>query len=113
MSSRRITPLWLGSGLLLSVVVAGCRPAVPSEVSQGVASSPWFVDVTEESGLTFRHDPGPSGGYFLPQIMGSGAALFDYDNDGRLDVYLVQGAGPDWGSTNRLLHQEADGRFRD
>jgi hypothetical protein len=49
----------------------------------------------------------------MPQIMGSGAALLDYDNDGRLDVYLIQNGGPKSQSTNRLFHQEADGRFKD
>jgi hypothetical protein len=69
--------------------------------------------VTDEVGLDFRHDPGPVGRYFMPQIMGSGCALFDFDGDGRLDVYLVQDGGPDSGSTNRLYHQDPDGRFRD
>jgi hypothetical protein len=45
--------------------------------------------------------------------MGSGAALFDYDNDGRLDLYLLQNGGPASRSTNRLYHQEADGSFKD
>src|SRR5262249_49315869 len=38
---------------------------------------------------------------------------FDYDNDGRLDVYLLHNAGPESRSTNRLFHQEPDGTFRD
>src|SRR6202043_1598991 len=37
----------------------------------------------------------------------------DYDNDGRLDLYLLQGGGPDSPSTNQLYHQGADGRFTD
>jgi hypothetical protein len=49
----------------------------------------------------------------MPQIMGSGAALFDFDNDGRLDIYLLQNSGPDGNSTNRLYHQGPDGRFTD
>jgi hypothetical protein len=68
--------------------------------------------VTDELGLKFVHDAGPTGTYFMPQIIGSGAALFDYDNDGRLDIYLLQNGGPD-GPTNRLFHQGRDGRFTD
>ena len=61
-----------------------------------------FRDVTTDCGINFVHDAGPTGRYFLPQVMGSGAALFDFDSDGRLDVYLVQNGGPDSPSTNRL-----------
>jgi hypothetical protein len=49
----------------------------------------------------------------MPQSMGSGAALFDFENDGRLDIYLLQDGGPNSGSTNRLLHEGPDGRFTD
>jgi hypothetical protein len=78
-------------------------------------SAPWFLDVTRDVGLDFIHDAGPvpTGNYFMPQIMGSGAALFDFDGDGRLDIYLIQNGGPKSGSFNRLYHQEADGRFTD
>ncbi|HET9833018.1 MAG TPA: CRTAC1 family protein, partial [Vicinamibacterales bacterium] len=48
-----------------------------------------------------------------PQMLASGGALFDFDNDGRLDAYLVQHGGPQSRSTNRLFHQEANGTFRD
>src|SRR5262249_5535502 len=78
-----------------------------------VAGHPWFDDITNRVGLDFTHDSGPAGSYFMPQIMGSGAALFDFDNDDRLDIYLVNNAGPDSRSTNRLFHQESDGSFRD
>jgi hypothetical protein len=76
---------------------------------------PWFVDITEDSGLDFIHEVGsrPLESYFLPHLMGSGAAVFDYDGDGKLDLYLIQNGGPDSNATNRLFHQETDGRFKD
>ena len=55
------------------------------------ASTPIFEDVAVQAGLKFRHYNGMTGQFFLPEIMGAGAALFDFDNDGDLDVFLVQG----------------------
>ncbi len=54
-------------------------------------STPIFVESAAAAGLTFTHVNGATGNYFLPEIMGAGVALFDYDNDGDLDVFLVQG----------------------
>jgi hypothetical protein len=73
----------------------------------------WFEDVTERMGLHFHHNPGPVGDYFMPQQVGSGAALFDFNKDGRLDIYLLQNGGPNSQSHNQLYKQEAGGRFRD
>jgi hypothetical protein len=105
---------FLGISVCALLLLSGChRP--PAESDDGGTEGPaWFADITHESGLGFVHDPGPPPGkYFMPQIMGSGAALFDYDNDGRLDIYLVQNGGPRSGSRNRLFHQGPDGRFTD
>src|SRR6185503_388502 len=55
------------------------------------ASRPIFDDVSTAAGLNFRHHNGMTGKFYLPEIMGAGGALFDYDNDGDLDVFLVQG----------------------
>ena len=78
-----------------------------------VAVAPWFVEVSDEVGLRFMHDAGPGTNYFMPQLMGSGAALFDFDNDGLLDIYLIQNGGPGSPSTNRLFRQGRDGHFTD
>ncbi|HEV3144616.1 MAG TPA: CRTAC1 family protein [Gemmataceae bacterium] len=71
--------------------------------------------MTEELGLDFVHDigPMPPEKYFMPQMVGSGVAVFDFDNDGRMDLYFVQNGGPNSKSTNRLFRQTADGHFVD
>ncbi len=93
-------------------------------------SRPQFVDVAAEVGLAFEHVTGATGEFYFPEIMGSGCALFDYDSDGDLDVYAVQGSTlaaadhldpnpipspPPGGPTNRLfrndLHMEAGGAW--
>lgn len=97
----------------LALILLGCQSPRPTPPSEEPSGPVWFEDVTERSGLHFVHDAGPVGDFFMPQIMGSGAALFDFDGDGRLDVYLVHNGGPNSRSTNRLFHQEPNGRFTD
>jgi hypothetical protein len=104
---------WPRLAILLLAALPGCRGAEPPADGPAPTGPAWFEDVTRARGLTFSHNPGPINSYSLPQITGSGCALFDYDGDGRLDAYLVQNAGPDSGATNRLYHQEPDGTFRD
>ncbi len=96
----------------LTVVVWGLWPAAePPPVAP-----PWFADWTVDAGVHFVHDAGPlpgDGPYFVPQIMGSGAALLDFDGDGRLDLYLLTNGGSRSHSTNRLYRNMPDGTFAD
>jgi hypothetical protein len=94
---------------------------------QAVKNTPGnFVDITEASGVRFQHIATHTSKKYLLETMGSGVALFDYDNDGRLDIFLINGApltdptpkgtipqkpGPKY--WNRLFHQKSDGTFED
>jgi hypothetical protein len=95
----------------LSLVLLDCRKVSPD--ADETDAPPWLEDITERVGLDFIHDAGPvDGKYFLPQIVGSGAAVFDFDGDGLLDIYLLNNGGPH-GRPNQLFKQIPGGRFKD
>ena len=87
---------------------------------------PRFVDATAQSGIRFQCNGSPVSQKYLIETMPGGVAMFDYDGDGRLDLYFVNGAQLDdpmppgkqpdksdprfW---NRLYHNNGDGTFTD
>ncbi len=109
-------------GILLVVVggfvVGGCasKPSAP-ESAAGPTAEPagpaWFEDVTDRLGIHFTHDPGPVGPYPMPQIVGTGCAVFDCDGDGRLDLYFMHNVAPGSPSRNVLYRQRPNGTFED
>ncbi len=92
----------------------------------GTAAGPG-LDVVTPAGLDFRHANSPTSHKHLIEAMGGGVALLDYDNDGRLDIFLVNGgqltearpaSPPQFARSspkywNRLYHQNRDGGFTD
>ncbi len=101
-------------GLALALGACGGNGGAPREPSAG---QPWFREAARSSGLVFQHESGHGERYWMPEIMGGGAALFDMDGDGDLDAYLVQGGQLDPqdepAPTDRLFANDGRGRFTD
>lgn len=85
-----------------------------------------FTDITARSKINFKHLASPTVLKYLPETMGAGVGLIDYDNDGRLDIYFTNGAlieekmpkgkmpeKTDAKYWNRLYRQKEDGSFED
>jgi enediyne biosynthesis protein E4 len=103
--------LWMGSfpGLSRSAVASSpARSAGPIE----------FRDMTKQAGILFKHNSGAFGKKYLPETMGSGVCVLDYDNDGWQDILFVNSM--DWPghkggakSYPALYHNNKDGTFTD
>jgi len=104
-----------GSFAALAILFAlGCGGS-NDPVDPPVTNGAWFEDVTEKVGLRFQHEAGPlplDDHYFMPQLVGSGAAMLDMNNDGGVAIYLIQNGGPS-GPKNVLFQRQADGTFKD
>jgi len=81
------------------------------------AAAPWFVEEAAARGLAFEHRSGHAGRYLFPEVVCGGGALFDMDEDGDLDAYLVQSDGVLRAraerAPNRLFRNAGDGTFAD
>src|ERR1700676_4195114 len=119
-------------GLLAPFAIAQDTPkpavskASSTRTPDSLSNRAKFTDVTAVLGINFEYLASHTPKKYLIETMGSGVALFDYDNDGRLDIFVVNGAplsdptpkgavpqksGPKY--WNRLYHQKPDGTFED
>jgi tetratricopeptide (TPR) repeat protein len=93
-------------------------PSRAGTVAPSTGPVPAFTDDAEVAGLRFRYDAGASKERQIPETMGTGLGLLDYDGDGWLDVYATQGCpfppGPRrLANGDRLFHNRGDGTFED
>jgi enediyne biosynthesis protein E4 len=98
--------------------VAASAPAPATERTPIRPSGPIeFTDVTTQAGIHFKHNTGAFGKKYLPETMGSGVCIIDYDNDGWQDILLINSM--DWPghktgkSLPALYHNNKDGTFTD
>ncbi len=96
---RGRTARWPVITALGAAVLCGCSgedaPSAsgpPATLGRTLLEEPWFTDVAPQTELHFTHRTGATGEYLFPEITGSGCGLLDYDRDGDLDVYALQGA---------------------
>ena len=107
-------------------MLAAAPAAKLLSTTSGSVTPPLFEDVTTASGIRFKHQASRTSRKYLPESMGAGLAIFDYDNDGWLDLFFVNGAklqdpmprgsSPDKSDPrnwNRLYHNNRDGTFTD
>jgi hypothetical protein len=96
----------------LLLALAGCVPAARGADPPAKAPRYPFNEVAKAVGIDFRHHNGCTGAANIVETTGTGCAVLDYDNDGWLDVYLMEGKHAP-GQTNRLYHNLGNGHFED
>jgi hypothetical protein len=116
----------LSRAIFCSAVLAACCAHAQTSAPPGAVVPAHFVDITPSSGIHFEQLANHTDHKYLIETMGSGVALFDYNNDGLLDIFAVNGApftapvtpgtipqktGPKY--WNRLYRNNGDGTFTD
>lgn len=117
------TPAQPRAGRSYSSEVAGKKPPPSAPQSQSPVS---FRDISVESNVNFQRVASFTSSKYLLEAMGGGAAMFDFDNDGRMDLFFTNGAllkdsmakderpaKRDLKYWNRIYHQKKDGTFED
>lgn len=83
----------------------------------GPIQETWFHENATAAGLNFRHHSGAYGEYYIPEMMGGGVGLLDYNNDGFLDIYCVQSGSLKPGEKNlpgnQLFRNRGDATYED
>lgn len=105
-------------GIVLALSAGACGGGAEPGEAPARAGEPWFEEVAHARGLDFTLASGHDGEHhWMPEIMGGGGALFDADQDGDLDAYLVQGGhlvrAQRRDERHQLFENTGDGHFRD
>ena len=95
----------------------GATPAAQKTNSAKRLDAPWFEEVAAKAGFNFRHSSGHNRRFYMPEMVTGGVGLLDYDNDGLLDIFCVNGGSLDPSLTNRpgcrLYHNLGKWKFED
>ncbi|MBM3264801.1 MAG: VCBS repeat-containing protein, partial [candidate division Zixibacteria bacterium] len=105
------------TGWLLYLALSACGTA-PSEGPDATESHVRFTDIARSSGLDFTHINGKTGRYYFIETVASGGGFIDYDGDGDLDVYLLNGCAipgfdPPTALSSRLYRNDGKAVFTD
>ncbi len=112
--------VWVCSRWQLRVIAVAAIALLSPYRTAAASNGLRFTDVTAASGVDFRHTDGRAGDLYFIETIGSGCALFDFDNDGWLDIYFVNAGETPWradrdesAGANRLYRNNGDGTFTD
>jgi enediyne biosynthesis protein E4 len=123
--SLRWIRIFMGAWFIATILVL-CYGQAAKPLDPVVPIPGKFTDITTAVGVHFQHLAPHTSRKYLLETMAPGVALFDFDNDGRLDIFVTNGApltdptpkgtipqktGPEY--WNRLYHQKTDGTFED